>query len=48
MEMDEYTFMMNREQAIDYLNTLDKVKLKAGHSHDTRRNSTDKGTRILQ
>lgn len=25
IEMDEHTFMVNRERAVDYLNSLDKV-----------------------
>jgi hypothetical protein len=27
IEMDEHTFMVNRERAVDYLNSLDKVDL---------------------
>lgn len=27
IEMDEQTFMVNRERAVDYLNSLDKVCL---------------------
>ena len=26
IEMDEHTFLVNRERAVDYLNSLDKVK----------------------
>lgn len=26
IEMDEHTFMVNRERAVDYLNSLDKVR----------------------
>lgn len=25
IEMDEHTFLVNRERAVDYLNSLDKV-----------------------
>lgn len=28
IEMDEHTFMLNRERAVDYLNSLDKVCLR--------------------
>ena len=28
IEMDEHTFMVNRERAVDYLNSLDKVRLR--------------------
>lgn len=27
IEMDEHTFWVNRERAVDYLNSLDKVNL---------------------
>lgn len=27
IEMDEHTFLVNRERAVDYLNSLDKVSL---------------------
>lgn len=27
IEMDEHTFLVNRERAVDYLNSLDKVPL---------------------
>lgn len=27
IEMDEHTFLVNRERAVDYLNSLDKVNL---------------------
>ncbi|TQD93428.1 hypothetical protein C1H46_020947 [Malus baccata] len=28
IEMDEHTFMVNRERAVDYLNSLDKIKVR--------------------
>lgn len=33
IEMDEHTFLVNRERAVDYLNSLDKVILLIFFSH---------------
>lgn len=33
IEMDEHTFLVNRERAVDYLNSLDKVHIQITTFH---------------
>lgn len=32
IEMDEHTFLVNRERAVDYLNSLEKVQIRSSKS----------------